>query len=51
MELEFLLLQFPGKLANQENFRSSRPEVSCKKDALKNLAKFTGKNLCTALFL
>ena len=31
-------------------FRSSRPEVFCKKGALKNFAKFTGKHLCQSLF-
>ena len=30
--------------------RSSRPEVFCKKGALKNFAKFTGKHLCQSLF-
>ena len=30
--------------------RSSRPEVFCKKDVLKNFAKFTGKHLCQRLF-
>ena len=28
------------------NFRSSRPEVFCKKVVLKNFAKFTGRHLC-----
>ena len=31
-------------------FRSSRPEVFCKKDVLRNFAKFTGKYLCQGLF-
>ena len=31
-------------------FRSSRPEVFCKKDFLKNFTKFTGKPLCQSLF-
>ena len=31
-------------------FRSSRPEVFCKKSALRNFAKFTGKRLCQSLF-
>ena len=30
-------------------FRSSRPEVFCKKSVLRNLAKFTGKYLCQSL--
>ena len=32
-------------------FRSSRPEVFCKKDVLRNFAKLTGKHLCQSLFL
>ena len=31
--------------------RSSRSEVFCKKDILRNFAKFTGKQLCQSLFL
>ena len=31
--------------------RSSRPEVCCKKGALKNFAKFTEKNLCRISFV
>ena len=30
---------------------SSRPEVFCKKDVLKNFAILTGKHLCCSLFL
>ena len=30
--------------------RSSRQEVFCNKDVLKNLTKFTGKHLCQSLF-
>ena len=33
-----------------ELFRSSRPEVFCKKSVLINFAKFTGKHLCQSLF-
>ena len=33
------------------NFGSSRPEVFCKKGALRNFTKFTGKHLCQGLFL
>ena len=31
-------------------FKSSRPEVFCKKGVLRNFAKFTGKHLCQRLF-
>ena len=31
-------------------YRSSQPEVFCKKDVLSNFAKFTGKHLCQSLF-
>ena len=31
-------------------YRSSRPEVFCKKSVLRNFAKFTGKRLCQSLF-
>ena len=30
-------------------YRSSRPEVFCKKGFLRNLVKFTGKHLCQSL--
>ena len=33
------------------DWRSSRPEVFCKKGVLRNFAKFTGKHLCQSLFL
>ena len=39
-----------GKLMFQKCYRSSRPEVFCKKGVLKNLAKFTGKHQCQSLF-
>ena len=32
------------------HFLSSRPEVFCKKDVLRNFAEFTGKRLCQSLF-
>ena len=32
------------------DFRSSRPEVLCKKGVLTNFIKFTGKHLCQSLF-
>ena len=31
-------------------YRSSHQDVSCKKDVLRNFAKFTGKHLCQSLF-
>ena len=31
-------------------FRSSRPEMFCKKGVLRNFVKFTGKHLCQSLF-
>ena len=31
-------------------YRSSRPEMFCKKGVLRNFAKFTGKHLCQSLF-
>ena len=32
-------------------YRSSRPEMLCKKGVLRNFPKFTGKHLCQSLFL
>ena len=32
------------------DYRSSSPEVFCKKGFLKNFAKITGKHLCKSLF-
>ena len=34
----------------QINYRSSRPDVFCKKGVLRNFAKYTGKHLCQSLF-
>ena len=31
-------------------YRSSRPEVFCKKVVLRNFTKFTGKHLCQSIF-
>ena len=36
---------------NYNGYRSSCPEVFCKKGVLKNFAKFSGKHLCQSLFL
>ena len=33
------------------DLRGSRPEVFCKKGALENFTKFTGKHLCQSVFL
>ena len=35
---------------NLSKFRSSRPEVFCKRAVLGNFAKFTGKHQCHSLF-
>ena len=43
----FLLILIINQLLH---YRSSRPEVSCKKGILRNLTKFTGKHLCQSLF-
>ena len=32
------------------DYRSSRPEVFCRKCVLKSFAKFTGKHVCQSLF-
>ena len=32
------------------SIRTNRPELFCKKDVLRNSAKFTGKHLCQSLF-
>ena len=37
------------KMMNLSKLRSSRPEVFCKKGALRNFAKFTEKHLCRSL--
>ena len=34
----------------QIKFKGSLPEVFCRKDVLKDFAKFTGKHLCWSLF-
>ena len=43
-----------GKQSHTRNrsvyYRSSRPEVFCKKGVLRNFAKFTGKRLCQSVF-
>ena len=40
-----------NKIYEADCFRSSRPEVFCKKGVLRNFAKFTGRHLCQSLFL
>ena len=39
-----------SKTSAQINYRSSRPELFCKKGVLRNFPKFTGKHLCQRLF-
>ena len=38
-------------MINETNHGSSRPEVFCKKGALRNFTKFIGKHLCQSLLL
>ena len=45
------ILQLTFRNRNFMLFRSSRPEVFCKKGVLWNFAKFIGKYLCQSLFL
>ena len=35
---------------NMFSYRSSRPDVFCKRGVLRNFTKFTGKHLCQSLF-
>ena len=56
VSLSTLMLFQQGKLYNLQQqmhgiSRSSRPEVFCKKAAVKSYAKFTGKHLYWSLFL
>ena len=46
-----ILITRVGKSSRTETHkhRSSRPEMFCKKDVLRNFAKFTGKHLCQSL--
>ena len=37
-------------IKQHQKYRSSRPEVFCKKGVLRNFAKFTRKHLCQSLF-
>ena len=39
-----------GVCKDPSDYRSSRPEVFCKKIVLKNFTKFTGKHQCQSLF-
>ena len=39
-----------NKYIYRNGYRSSRPEVFCKKGVLRNFAKFTEKHLCQSLF-
>ena len=39
------------KFSNHLIFGSSRPEVFCKEDVLKNFVKITGKHPCQSLFI
>ena len=49
-ELNNFLIRFTTKGWWIGSDRSSRPEVFCKRDVLRNFEKFTGKHLCQRLF-
>ena len=50
-ELYYLELYWDQMLSVfYSNYRSSRPEVFCKKSVLVNFTKFTGKHLCQSFF-
>ena len=38
-------------VSTKMSYKKQPPEVFCKKGVLKNLANFTGKHLCSSLFL
>ena len=44
-----ILINFGRIVSTLTAFRSSCPEVFCKKGVLRNFAKFTGKHLCYIL--
>ena len=48
--LRFCLFYLLFKVLYMVEFRSSRPEVFCKKSVFKSLTKFTGKHLYQSLF-
>ena len=45
-----IFLVFYTRLIDVMHFRSSRPDVFCKKGVFRNFTKFTGKYLCQSLF-
>ena len=45
------LVLHPSVLPKYTKFRSSRPDVFCRKGVLRNFGKFTGKHLCQSLFI
>ena len=42
--------KFNGKYDQEITDRSKHPQMFCKRDVLRNLAKFTGKHFCQRLF-
>ena len=45
------LLRNPRSIKKFSLSKKQPPEVFCKKDVIRNFAKFTGKHLCHSLFL
>ena len=48
--LRFTVFDFDRGVKYLQKYRSSLPEVFCKRGVLENLAKFTGKHLCQSPF-
>ena len=49
VEIFMVNLKIIGCLETDGKFRSSRPEMFCKKGVFKTFTKFTGKHLCQSL--
>ena len=54
MDVSYIFEEYPEKYSFTgwwlPYYRSTRPEMCCEKNVLRNFAKFTGKHLCQSLF-
>ena len=48
--LNAYMRKYSKLIHRKSNYRSSCPEVFCKKGVIRNFAKFPGKHLCQSLF-